>query len=95
MSSQSQIETPFPPKESARFAPLKAMAEQNWRENQPKLVLALEKAGTLDKNLDSAVELAIITLQQCELRGMSPDQARELAYESLLLPSRENENPEP
>jgi hypothetical protein len=81
MSSKRTFEPIIPPKEDARFPPLKAMAEENWREYQPKLVSELEKNGTLQKNLDSAVSLAIISLQQSEARGLSPDQGRELAYE--------------
>ena len=37
------------------------------------------------------MELTIISLQQSELAGLSPDQARELAYENLLLPSPNGE----
>jgi len=33
------------------------------------------------------VEEAIIIFQQCEVRGLAPDQARELAYENLFLSS--------
>jgi hypothetical protein len=53
-------------KEDARYPYLLAMAEQNWREENPKLVRSLEKAGTLQKSLESAVELTIVALQQCE-----------------------------
>jgi len=77
----------LPAKDDARFQPLLAMAEQNWREHNPELVSNLEKDGTLKQTLESAVELTIISLQQSEQAGLSPDQARELAYENLLLPS--------
>jgi hypothetical protein len=89
MTSKSKEE--LSPREDARFEPLRKMAETNWREYNPKLVKALEKSGTLQKNLDSAVELAIITLQQCEKRGLAPDQAREIAYETLLPPAEDSE----
>jgi hypothetical protein len=84
MSLQAPI---LPAKEDARFQPLLAMAEQNWREQNPDLVSKLEQSGTLAQTLESAVELAIISLQQSEQARLSPDQARELAYENLLLPS--------
>jgi hypothetical protein len=55
-----------------------AMAEENWRESNPDLVKARAKRGTLQKCLEGAVELTIISLQQCEKR-LAPDQAREIA----------------
>jgi hypothetical protein len=75
----------LPVKEDARFLPLLAMAEQNWREQNPALVSKLEQSGKLQQTPESAVELTIISLQQSELAGLSLDQARELAYENLLL----------
>ncbi len=87
MSTSNQL-APFGlPQEDARFAPLKAMAEENWRENNPKLVKELEKSGSLEKILESKVSQAIIILQQCEVKGIPDNQARELAYEDLLSPS--------
>jgi hypothetical protein len=74
----------LPAKDDARFQPLLAMAEQNWREQNPELVSKLEQSGKLKQTLESAVELTIISLQQSEQAGLSPDQARELAYEYLL-----------
>ena len=59
------------------------MAEQNWREENPKLVKSLEKAGTLRKSLANAVELTIVALQQCEEAGLTPDQVWEIAYQNL------------
>ena len=88
MSFQAPI---LPVKEDARFLPLLAQTEQNWREQNPKLVSSLEKSGKLKQTLEGAVELTIISLQQSELAGLSPDQARELAYENLLLPSPNGE----
>ena len=38
---------------------------------------------------------AILILKQCEEKGLAPDQARELAYEDLFLPSTEDEGDEP
>lgn len=82
MSLQAPI---MPAKDDARFQPLLAQTEQNWREQNPKLVSSLEKSGKLKETIESAVELAIISLQQSEQAGLSPDQAREVAYENLLL----------
>ncbi len=81
----------MPAKDDARFQPLLAMAEQNWREQNPGLVSKLEQSGKLKQTLESAVELTIISLQQSEQAGLTPDQARELAYENLLLPSPNDE----
>ena len=88
MSLQAPI---LPAKKDARFQPLLAETEQNWREFNPDLVSKLEQSGKLKQTLESAVELTIISLQQSELAGLSPDQARELAYENLLLPSPDGE----
>ena len=81
-------------KEDARYPQLLAMAEQNWREENPMLVKSLEKVGTLQKSLESAVALTIIALQQCEQQGLAPDQAREIAYQNLLLPSEDQDEDE-
>jgi hypothetical protein len=88
MSLQAPI---MPAKDDARFQPLLAETEQNWREFNPDLVSKLEQSGKLKQTLESAVELAIISLQQSEQAGLSPDQARELACENLLLPSPNGE----
>jgi hypothetical protein len=90
-----QLQAPLlPPKEDARYLPLLQEAEQNWRENNPALVKSLEQKEQLQQALESAVELTIVALQQCEKQGLAPDQARELAYQNLLLPS-EDQNEEP
>lgn len=78
------------PKETANFGPLKAMTKMNWEENNPKLVQALRKNRTFEQVLESRVGQAILILQQCEEKGLAPDQARELAYEDLFLPSTED-----
>jgi hypothetical protein len=77
----------MPVKEDARYLPLLAETEENWRENYPRLVKRLEKTGRLKQTLESAVELAIISLQQSEVAGLAPDQAREIAYQNLFLPT--------
>jgi hypothetical protein len=81
----------LPPRKSARWGPLLARAESHWREHCPKLVAQLEKEGKLQQALENAVETTIISLQQSELAGLKPDQARELAYPNILLP---DENPD-
>jgi hypothetical protein len=79
------LEAPLlPVKEDARYLPLLAETEENWRENYPRLVKRLEKLSSLKEILERHVELAIIALQQCEKEGLSPDQARELAYQNLV-----------
>ena len=45
----------MPAKEDARFQPLLAMAEQNWREQNPDPVFKLEQSGKLKQTLESAV----------------------------------------
>jgi hypothetical protein len=91
----TRLQAPLlPVKEDARYPQLLAMAEQNWRAENPTLVKPLEKAGTLQKSLESAVELTIVALQQCEKQGLAPDQAREIAYQNLLLPSEDQDEDE-
>jgi len=80
---QTQI---MPPQRDARFAPLLAMTQENWREMNPQMVKGLENSGKLGQVLTSALEQAIVILQQAEVQGLSPDQGRELAYEDLLQP---------
>ena len=83
----SPLQAPLlPVKEDARYLPLLAQTEENWRENFPHLVMRLEAKNLLQKILESAVELTIISLQQCEKAGLAPDQAREIAYENLVPP---------
>ena len=86
MSSEPKNQ-PVSPREDARFEPLMRRTEAHWREFNPKLVKLLEKKGILRQRLESAVESGITILHQCEERGLAPDQARELAYEDLLLPA--------
>jgi hypothetical protein len=74
------------PREDARFGPLKAKAEESWRAHNLKLMRLLEKDGVLDQRLDEAAERAILTLNQAHQSGMTPDQAREMAYNDLLQP---------
>jgi hypothetical protein len=38
-----------------------------------------------NQRVESAVETAILILHECEENGLSPDQARELAYQEILL----------
>ena len=81
----------LPPRETANWPILLAKAENHWRRHCPKLVASLEKEGKLQQALENAVETTIISLQQSELAGLKPDQARELAYPNILLP---DENPD-
>ena len=77
----------LPPKEDARFPVLRADAERNWREWNPKLVKSLEQKNLLNQRLDQAAENAVRVLQQAEQKGLSPDQGQELANEHLFLPA--------
>jgi hypothetical protein len=76
------------PREDARFGPLRATIEENWNENSPEMVRLLEQRGEFQQRLDEAAENAIVTMNQALECGLAPDQARELAYESLLFYER-------
>lgn len=77
----------IPPKDDARFQPLRADAENNWREWNPKLVKKLEQSGQLNERLDRAATRAVEIFQQAEENGLAENQAQELANQELFLPS--------
>lgn len=77
----------LPLREDARFPVLRADAERNWREWNPKLVKSLEAANQLNQRLDNAAENAVRVLQEAEKKNLSPDQGQELANEYLYLPA--------
>jgi hypothetical protein len=74
------------PEEDARFGPLKAKTEAQWRTHNQKYVRLLENNGELEQRLNETAARAIFILNQAEEKGLAPDQARELAYDRLLLP---------
>jgi len=74
----------LPPKEDARFPILRADAERNWREWNPKLVRQLEQSNQLNQRLHNAAENAVRLLQEAEKQGLSPDLGQELANEYLF-----------
>jgi hypothetical protein len=74
------------PEEDARFGPLKAKTEAQWRTHNKKYVRLLESNGELEQRLNETAAREISILNQAEEKGLAPDQARELAYDCLLLP---------
>jgi len=74
------------PEEDARFGPLKAKTEAQWRTHNKKLVRLLDNNGELEQRLNETAAREIFILNQAEEKGLAPDQARELAYDCLLLP---------
>ena len=79
----------IPLREDARFGPLKAMTESNWRDHRKNAVREMEDRQELEQQLDHAVENAILIMNQVAACGLAPDQARELAYDVLLQPEDE------
>lgn len=74
------------PEEDARFGPLKAKTEAQWRTHNKKYVRLLENNGELEQRLNETAARAIFILNQAEEKGLAPDQARELASDCLLSP---------
>ena len=81
----------LPPYQDARFEVLRAQAETNWREENPRLVKRLEARGKLDSCLDARAEAAVIILQQAERAGVAENQAEEAVAEVLFPPSEPDE----
>jgi hypothetical protein len=76
----------FLSEEDARFGPVKAKTEAHWRTHNKKYVRLLESNGELERRLNETAAHEIFILNQAEEKGLAPDQARELAYDCLLLP---------
>lgn len=56
-----------------------------WMNQSPKLVEALDTAGALETRLDEALETANLVQGGAISRGLSPEQARELAQDAIGL----------
>src|ERR1700719_3052422 len=82
MSSLSQS-----PRQDPRFPILRAKAERNWHQWNPKLVSQLQQSDSLNQCLDDAAERALRVLQQAESKNIPANQAEELASEELYLPA--------
>ena len=59
--------------------------KQMWQHQSPPLVITLQKDGRLDARLTEAPETASAVRGAATQRGMSPDQARELAQDAIGL----------
>lgn len=67
------------------------LAESHWRNHRPKMVAHLEALGLMDKALELVQERVeeMMVEAHCD-RGLSHDQAREIATQKLIyLPSEE------
>ncbi len=73
------------------FQNLRAKAETHQLQFRPKETARLRKAGTLDKVLDERTQSAWNALQDCRNNGMHLNEAEELAYPMMLLPSEREE----
>jgi hypothetical protein len=58
----------------------------HWTTHNKKFVRLLENNGELEQRLNDTAARAIFIQNQAEGKGLAPDQARELAYDCLLLP---------
>jgi len=70
-------------------------AERHWREYRPKMVKAMEEAGTLYDHLLEAENRAEDLWEELVKKGLSDMEAREWAErEFILLPEEDQETPD-
>lgn len=73
------------------FQVLRAKAETHQLEFRPKESLILCNQGQLDLVLDERTEQAWNVLSDCRKNGMNLNEAEEVAYPYILLPSEKEE----
>jgi hypothetical protein len=74
----------IPPQEDARYPIYQAIIEREWREWRPRYVKLLVAEGSLKQCVDQMPLMCVNTLQQCERRGLGPDQGRELVNDMII-----------
>ena len=73
------------------FQNLRAMAETHQLKLRPKESLRLQNNGTLDSVLDLRTESTWNALRDCRANGMNQNEAQEVAFPNMLLPSESDE----
>ena len=77
--------------EKLSTSPWAREAKEHWRQYRPKMYQAFEKAGTLNKHLNRAVEQTKDEFVRAIENGMEPHEAWEEVRENhLFLPSEED-----
>ena len=73
------------------FQILRAMAETHQLKFRPKESLRLQNKGTLSEALDQRTESTWNALVDCRRNGMNQNEAEEVAFQNILLPSEQEE----
>jgi hypothetical protein len=73
------------------FQVLRAMAETHQLKFRSKESLRLQNKGTLSEVLDQRTESAWNALRDCRANGMNQNEAEEVAFPNMLLPSEPEE----
>ena len=76
------------------FQHLRANAEAHQLTFRPKESLKLQNNGTLNQVLDNRTESAWNALRDCRANGMNQNEAEEVAFPNMLLPSEQEEEQE-
>lgn len=74
----------IPPREDARYPLDQAIIEREWGQWRPRYVKLLVAEGSLKQSVDQMALMCVHTLQQCERRGLGPDQGRELVNDMII-----------
>jgi hypothetical protein len=75
----------IPLEEDARLPILEVEIESTWRAHRKQYVKFLESCGTLKSQIRDTALSCVQVLQQCQNRGLNPDQGRDLIQE-LIYP---------
>jgi hypothetical protein len=81
-------------KDNPVFQNLRAMAETHQLKLRPKESLRLQNNGTLDSVLDLRTESTWNSLRDCRANGMNQNEAQEVAFPNMLLPSESEQEQE-
>jgi hypothetical protein len=72
------LEVSIPPTQDARLPILEAEIETRWRQYRKAYVKDLVRRGRLKEQIKETALWCIRVLNQCQERGLNPDQGREL-----------------
>jgi hypothetical protein len=81
-------------KEYPAFQSLRAKAETHQLQFRPKESLKLKNNGTLSQVLDQRTLSAWNALRDCRANGMNQNEAQEVAFPNMLLPSESEQEQE-
>lgn len=83
----------FDKKTESNF-PLVEKAREHWKEFQPTMFKALERAGMLERRLEEAAQKTVSEMADLRDQGFDDHEAREIVYPKYILLRDENEDQE-